>query len=65
MSERMLRMPSMERKLGCKKSKIYQLINRGILPPPCKIDGASVWPESEADAYIDRLKAERGEVANA
>lgn len=59
MTLRLLRMPSVEAKLGCKKSKIYELVARGELAKPVKIDGASVWPEAEIDAFISKLMARR------
>lgn len=62
MSKRLLRMPALEDRLGCKKSKIYELIARGELPRPVKIDGCSTWLEHEIDAFIDARIAERGAV---
>ena len=59
MSKRFIRLPEVEDRLGCKKSKIYELITRGELPRPVKIDGCSVWVESEIDAFIDRRIADR------
>ena len=63
MTTRLLRIGSVEDRIGCKKSKIYELIAKGEFPKPVKIDHCSVWPESEVAQWISARIAERGGAA--
>ena len=64
MSERLLRLDAVENRVGWRKSKIYQEVAAGNFPRPIKHGAVNTWPESEIDAYISRLIAQR-ETANA
>jgi prophage regulatory protein len=44
-----LRIKQVEEKLGIKRSTIYELMRKGLLPQPIKIGGSSIWIESEVD----------------
>ena len=59
MSERLLRLEAVEDRVGWKKSKIYQEVAAGNFPRPIKHGACNTWPESEIDAYIGQLIAQR------
>lgn len=61
--EKLLRLPNVQERTGCGRSKIYKMIGEGHFPKPVKIDGCSVWPESEVAQWISARIAERGEAA--
>ena len=44
---------------GCSKATVWRRVADGVLPPPLKIAGISRWPLSEAQAVIEKAKAER------
>jgi excisionase family DNA binding protein len=53
---RMMRMKHVLSYLGCSKSHIYRLIERGELPPGRKVGtNFTWWPKEEIDRYVDRL----------
>ncbi|GAA4643974.1 hypothetical protein GCM10023115_19340 [Pontixanthobacter gangjinensis] len=57
MTERLLRLESVEDRIGLKKSKIYDMIGRGQFPRPVKLGACNAWPENEILAWIaDRVK---------
>lgn len=47
-----IRIKDLEKKIGLKKSKIYELINRGLLPKPFKVGKASLWIDAEIEKAI-------------
>lgn len=51
-NDRLLPMPELERKVGFKKSAIYEMINRGDFPPGKLLHGKRLWRETEIDAWI-------------
>lgn len=59
MSETLLRLAEVMKRVGLRKTAIYAAIDRGEFPKPCKIGLSSRWPESEIEAYIEALKAAR------
>lgn len=52
MVETLLRLGDVLTRTGCKKSKIYDLMQRGEFPRPVKIDACSLWPASKIDDWI-------------
>jgi predicted DNA-binding transcriptional regulator AlpA len=55
-------------RLGCKNTKLYELINSGFLPPPVKLPTASgtpgrhsYWPESVVNACVTAVAQQRVE----
>lgn len=58
-AERLLRRAEVERRVGLKRSAIYERVAKGTFPRPVKDDeGAAVWwLESEIQAWIDRKAA--------
>lgn len=47
-------------RLSISVRKLYRLIAEGELPNPIKIGRASKLCESDLQAYLERLKSERG-----
>lgn len=41
-------------RLGVKKTKLYALLSEGDFPLPAKLGKASVWPEHEVEAFMER-----------
>lgn len=39
----------------CGKSKWYDLVDKGLLPPPCKLGSIATWPTDETDKAVDAL----------
>ena len=54
-NERLLPIPTLEKKVGLKRSKIYALISSGDMPPGKVIHGTLLWRESDIDAWIERV----------
>ena len=52
-------------RVGMHPSTIYAKIKAGTFPKPVKQGRSSMWPESEIDSYIERLKLERDREQNA
>lgn len=61
MSERLLKRKEVERRTGLARSTIYRRVAVDAFPKPVRDPGgkAVFWRESEIDAYIARLVAER------
>lgn len=52
----LLRLPSVIKRVGLKRTAIYDRIGSGLLPAPIKLGPrASVWPASEIDACNDAI----------
>ncbi len=63
MSESLLRRTEVERRVGLKRSAIYERVAKGTFPAPVKdTDGPAVWwLASEIDAWIAaKVHASRG-----
>ena len=59
---KVIRLKTVAEKLDVKKTTIYDWARKGLFPKPTKIGGgrASVWLESEVDAWIEaQFKASR------
>lgn len=52
---RFIRVKDLEKKIALKKTAIYNLINRGLLPPPRKLGKVSFWVEDEIDRIMTAL----------
>ncbi|MFT3792730.1 MAG: hypothetical protein QM741_17050 [Rudaea sp.] len=39
----------------CGKSKWYDLVEKGLLPPPRKLGSIATWPANETDKAVDTL----------
>lgn len=62
--ERLLRMQDVMDLTGCKRSKLYDLVARGMFPRPVKIDSCVHWPESHVRQWIaDRIAASESRAA--
>jgi prophage regulatory protein len=59
MSDSLLRLAEVSRRVGLKKTALYAAIDRGDFPAPVKIGPSSRWVEAEVQAWIDQLKAAR------
>lgn len=46
-----LRLPDVEAKVGLKRSKLYDMIQKGNFPRPHKVGGCSIWLEDELTAW--------------
>jgi prophage regulatory protein len=56
-SDRLLKLDEVKRRVGLGKSMIYRLIQDGRFPPPYKISAsASRWSDHEIVAWIDDVK---------
>lgn len=62
-AERLLRMPQVENMVGLKKTVIYDSIKAGTFPKPIKLGSASVWIESEIQAWIAKQVEEQRRAA--
>lgn len=58
-SERFLRRPDVEHRVGLRRTTIYRMISAGEFPRPVVVGGASVWPESEVTDWMARQVARR------
>ncbi|QRF55356.1 AlpA family transcriptional regulator [Variovorax paradoxus] len=56
---RLLRLPEVCERVRRGKSTIYSEIKRGAFPAPVKQGGGNYWPDTEIDAYLQRLISER------
>lgn len=55
-TERLLRLQDVMDITGCKRSKLYDLVARGLFPRPVKVDTCVHWPESRVRAWVaDRI----------
>jgi len=59
MTDTLLRLPEVMRRVGLKKTAIYARIATGAFPKPITEGGVSRWVEAEIDAHIADLKARR------
>lgn len=59
MTDTLLRLPEVMRRVGLKKTAIYARIAAKTFPAPVTEAGVSRWFESEIDAYVAGLKARR------
>jgi len=58
MSDQFLRIPAVMKKVGLRRTAIYDKINAGDFPPPIKLGNVSVWLESELDEWMKAKVAE-------
>lgn len=58
MGDQFLRIPAVMKKVGLRRTAIYDKINAGDFPAPIKLGNVSVWLESELDAWIQAKVAE-------
>lgn len=56
---KLLRIVEVSQRVRLGKSTIFAMVARGSFPAPLKQGGGSFWLESEIDAYIEKLIAER------
>ncbi|WP_338491445.1 AlpA family transcriptional regulator [Erwinia aphidicola] len=65
MSQNLIRMSEVLRRIGLGKAWVYKLISQGVFPKPVKIGSRSIaFVESEIDEWINQRIAEsRKEVA--
>lgn len=57
MSESLLPMAEVRKRVGLSPSMIYRLVSEGRFPAPGKFGTRSLWIESEVSAWIaDRIK---------
>jgi predicted DNA-binding transcriptional regulator AlpA len=60
-SERLLKLQDVAARLSICVRGVYRLITSGELPQPVKVMGASRMPESEVNAYLNKILGERGQ----
>lgn len=63
MTERLLRLRSVQQLVEFGKSKLYELVSEGRFPAPRKIEGCSFWRESEVLAWIAARTADKTDAA--
>lgn len=63
MTDQLLRLEAVEKAIGLKKSKIYEMIGKGDFPRPVKLGAINTWPASEVSGWIAERIAERREMA--
>lgn len=57
---RFLRLPSILEITGLNRATIYEMIDRGDFPRPCKIGARAIaWPESDIEDWVNERIAER------
>ena len=57
MNERFVRMPELLKTLGISRGTIYQWMDKGTFPRPCKLGQNCVgWPESTVKEWIESRK---------
>lgn len=57
---RFLRLPAIIEITGLNRATIYEMIERGAFPRPCKIGARAIaWPESDLEDWINERIAER------
>ena len=61
--ERLLTITEVGEMLARGRASIYRDLNAGVLPQPVRVGSSVRWPLSEINAYIEDLKAQRGETA--
>ncbi|MBN3789300.1 AlpA family phage regulatory protein [Burkholderia sp. Ac-20353] len=50
--ERLLRLPQVLDMVGLSRAKVYAMVRAGEFPKPRKVRHASLWVESEVQAWI-------------
>ena len=50
---------TVEKIVGCGKTKLYQFIRSGNFPAPCRVGKSSRWPVHEVEEFVSRCIAER------
>ena len=55
-TDRLLKLSEVMHRVGLGKTRIYELIAKGLFPAPYKIFGASRWSELEVVAWINDVK---------
>lgn len=55
----LLKLPSVCRRFGECRSKIYDDIAAGVVPPPVRYGARSFWPEHEIDEVLRARVAEK------
>jgi predicted DNA-binding transcriptional regulator AlpA len=45
--------------LHCNKSSVYRRMAKGIIPPPIKVGGSSLWVKSEVEAALAKMREAR------
>lgn len=61
--ERLLTITEVGEMIGRARASIYRDLNAGVIPQPVRVGSSVRWPLSEINAYIEDLKAQRGEAA--
>lgn len=61
--DRLITITEVGEMLGRSRASIYRDLNAGVLPKAVRVGSSVRWPLSEITAYIDDLKAQRGEAA--
>jgi excisionase family DNA binding protein len=61
MGERLLKLKEAADRLSVSVRTLWRRIAAGHLPQPVKVGDCSRMPESDVNAYIERLKKERGQ----
>ena len=59
----LLRLPQVEKRIGYRRSRIYELVRNGLFPAPVPLGGGRAvgWISTEIDDYIaDQIAAARG-----
>lgn len=59
MSDRLIGLKEVEKKVGFKKSKIYARMAEGRFPKPAKDGHQSLWSEAEIDQLVEEMKQQR------
>lgn len=59
MATAILRLPEVERRVGLRRSSIYERVSRGAFPQPVKLGTASGWLEDEIEQWLAARVAER------
>jgi prophage regulatory protein len=63
---RVLRLPAVKAKTGYPTSTIYEMMSRGEFPRPIHLGpNTRGWVESEIDAHLERLIAQRDRLGDA
>lgn len=65
MTERILRRPDVEDRIGLSRSTLYVMMSAGTFPKPIRIGKRAVgWPEASIDAWLaERAAAGQSEAA--
>ncbi len=56
---KLLRLPEVSSRVRLGKSTIYENISKGTFPAPLKQGRGNFWLDTEIEAYLKRLIAER------